>query len=295
MQGILQYPGSKRTLAPKVAQILGRNGPPEVYAEPFLGSGAVFFEAQRSWGASVRCVLSDACGPLMNVWGAIQSDPQGVAEALREILSQDVTEDYYNHQRALFNGRERLGPFGDSFTVRAARALWLNKACFNGLWRFSARSGFNVPWGKRSTVRGLPSLANLRALSSALEGVFLKSGHWREVLPRLQGSREGAYTGIYLDPPYTPSDTSAAKKAFVSYGAPGPAWTFADTIALVEWCEARARFGGLRVVLSYLDDPLLVPVLQTGGWTVEYVEMPRTISRNGAERKPVREILATLG
>jgi len=284
----LKYPGSKRTLAPRVVEILGRDGPPDIYVEPFLGSGAVFLEARRSWGTAVRYELSDACEPLVDVWRALRDDPQGVSDALGTMLSKDATEAYYLQQRRLYNLCTGV------WAPQAARALWLNKACFNGLWRFNRRGGFNVPWGKKATVGGLPSAVDILEVSRTLEGVDLS---WREVPADLAGmwAEWGQKVAIYLDPPYAPSDTAAAKKAFVSYGAPGPAWAFKDTVALVEWCEARVRAGGVRVVLSYMDDPLLVPVLQTGGWVVEYPTMPRTISRDGDGRKPVREILATLG
>jgi len=289
LKPFLKYPGSKRTLAPRAVEILGRDGPPDVYVEPFLGSGAVFLEARRSWGRNTYYDLSDACAPLIDVWRAIRADPRGVSEALGAMWSKDVTEAYYLQQRRLYNlctGVE---------AAHAARALWLNKACFNGLWRFNRAGDFNVPWGKKATVGGLPTEADLWEVSGALNGVPLRA----EGIGDLTGIDGWFYAGpkgaIYLDPPYAPSCPAAAKKAFVSYGAPGPAWTFKDTVALVECCEARVRAGGVRVVLSYMDDPLLVPVLQTGGWVVEYPTMPRTISRDGDGRKPVREILATLG
>lgn len=290
MKPVLKYPGSKRLPALRVVELLGQNGPPDVYLEPFLGSGAVFFEAQRCWGTSVHYELSDACYPLISLWRALRGNPLGVSEALSTILSQDVTEDYYLRQRVLFNTGE------GGLLWRAARALWLNKACFNGLWRFNKYGMFNVPWNKRPTVGGLPTASDLLEVSEALKGVGLGLDSWVTALKGVElWPLAGHKVAIYLDPPYAPSDKTAAKKAFVSYGAPGPAWTFADTITLVERCEQLAKSGGVRVVLSYMDDPLLVPVLQTGGWNVEYPTMPRTISRNGDGRKPVREILASLG
>lgn len=290
MKPFLKYPGSKRTLAARVVEILGCDGPPDIYAEPFLGSGAAFFEARRSWGPSTYYDLSDACAPLIDVWRSIQRDPRGVADALGAMLSKDVTEDYYLQQRRLYN----LCTGVDA--SHAARAIWLNRACFNGLWRFNQRGAFNVPWGKKATVGGLPSAADIWEVSVALNGAPIRAVGIEDLTAPGGWPFEDCRVCVYLDPPYTPSDKAAAKKAFVSYGAPGPAWTFADTIALVEWCEARVKAApGVRVVLSYMDDPLLVSVLQTGGWTVEYPTMPRTISRDGDGRKSVREILATLG
>lgn len=277
----LQYPGGKRALADRVLNLLAPDGrAPTVVYEPFLGAGAVSLAALERW-PGVRCVGSDASGPLVEVWQSVLQEPALVAAELAVLCAEPCTEAAYYELRAEYNAG------GIPRHVKAALAIYLNRAGFNGLWRFNRRGELNVPWGKRLTV-AVPDLREWGHLGRG--GVFtVVRRSYADVGP------VGPGDAVYLDPPYAPPANSDRPAPFTAYGAPdaGP-WTMAHTFAVVDWATDAAGQGA-RVVLSHTEAPELNEKLLDLGWTIETLDVKRTISRNGATRAPVREILATIG
>lgn len=177
-----------------------------VYLEPFVGSGAILFWILANFPNLKKAVINDVNGDLINTYKAIAGQPKELISIL-EILQREYYELeknpeqkklYYYQKRELYNSR-REGRIGQS-----ALFIFLNRTCFNGLYRVNRNNEFNVPIGsyKRPTIC---DKANLLAVSEALQKVEIFCGDFEEVLPFAESN-----SLFYLDPPYKPlSETSS--------------------------------------------------------------------------------------
>lgn len=235
------------------------------YHEPFLGGGAVFFHLDPQ-----HARLSDGNPRLIQTWQVIQSAPEALMREVARLRSQHSRAWYYRC-RDRFNA-EDVEPL-----ERAALMLYLNKTCFNGLYRENRKGGFNVPFGQYRN----PTIADvdqLRAVSRRLQGVELAHADFREVLNH---ARSGDF--VYFDPPYVPISQTAA---FTSYLGAG----FDDGLqrTLADAFDELAR-RGCHVMLSNSDCAMVRELYRA--WRVETVLAPRSISRDGANRSGVSEVV----
>src|SRR3989440_10115336 len=127
----LKWVGGKTSLLPELLKHVP--GPLRRYHEPFVGGGALFFAV-----APRRAVLSDANGELIHCWRQVRDDAHGVLDALAAHV----------YERARFEAVRALDPLRLPAAQRAARFIYLNKTCFNGLWRVNRAGRFNVPVGR---------------------------------------------------------------------------------------------------------------------------------------------------
>lgn len=162
------------------------------YIEPFLGSGAVFFAL-----APKKALLSDLNEELINVYRVIRDQPAELSSALRRHARLHSSEYYYQVRK----GRPR------SPLSCAARTIYLNRTCWNGLYRVNKMGQFNVPIGTKSSV--VLESDDFAALSAVLEGVDLRSSDFEEILGE---AREGDFA--FVDPPYTVAHNN---NGFVKY------------------------------------------------------------------------------
>ena len=277
MKPFLKYPGGKAALAERILDTLDvREG--TVLVEPFLGAGAVALAALDR-GATV--LASDLSLPLVRTWAGVLDYGPDVLAAIADLEVLDLTDAVYRDIRATFN----VGLYTPG---HAAYAIYLNRACFNGLWRFNADGDFNVPWGKKSKVTVAESAKDTIKGLWAWKLAGMINVVWASAFEAVDDAPPGAV--VYLDPPYVPSKRDPKRPAFTAYGVGSePLWTFDDTLHLVD----VVRDVGRRCVLSYSADPVLVQHLTATGWHVEHLDVKRTISRDGDGRKPAREILAS--
>lgn len=278
----VRWPGGKwpmlAKLAPYFAAITG------AYHEPCAGSGAVFFAL---FGASlIRAAhLGDANASLVNLylvirdnlaeflgWLAEHAVRHSEAEAAR-LAGKPTSEHYYYRARAAFN-EAKMTP-----VEQAATALYLNKTCFNGLWRVSSRTGhFNTPLGDVKNPRILDEV-NLRACSTALQGVEIRCEDFSAVLGRAQPGDL-----VYLDPPYVPASETAK---FANYTAAG--FGAADHARMAE-VAATLKARGVHVVVSNSDTPLVRQLYATGFELIP-VMAPRAMAARASSRGPVQELV----
>jgi DNA adenine methylase len=193
------------------------------------------------------------------------------AEAARA-MGKPKGEHYY------YEVREQLRS-GKMTPVQAAAAfIYLNKTCFNGLWRVNAAGHFNVPLGEYKNPL-ICDERNLRACRDALQGIEIRHEDFAAVLGR---AHEGDV--VYFDPPYAP--TSATSK-FANYTANG--FGKSDHARMAKVATAlKAR--GVRVVISNSDTPL-VRELYADGFTVAPVMAPRSMAARGCSRGAVQELV----
>jgi len=236
------------------------------YVEPFVGSGAVFFDVRRRLAPSA-VVLSDTNAELVNAWIAIRDEVAGVIRHLADHEKRHAKSHYY----------EVRAKTPRSCAARAARLVYLNRTCFNGLYRVNSKGQFNVPLGRYANPRILDR-ENLLSVHEALRGVDLGVRHFRETVNR---ARAGDF--VYIDPPYHPLSSTAH---FTSYT--DASFGEEDQRELGRIFDALTR-RGCRVMLSNSDTPLVREIYG------EHRRFPvlarRSINSKGDRRGKIRELV----
>ena len=178
---ILKWAGGKAQLIRELRACLPKHF--GRYVEPFLGGGALFFDLGVPGG-----LVADSNPELINFYEAVRDDPDGLLSVLRHMV---ISKEEFYRWRA-------VEPESLDKSVRAARFLYLNKTCYNGLHRVNKRGQFNTPFGGRTDVRIVDS-ANLRRACAILRTAEMRCADFADVLA---STRSGDF--VYLDPPYLP-------------------------------------------------------------------------------------------
>lgn len=267
----VKWLGGKSRMAKRVLERL-----PEkcgTYFEPLVGGGAVFLEMAKA-GRFKRAVLSDTNRELMNVWRVVQSDPRALIKELRKRR--------YTYDKAVFLRIREEDPDGMDPVRMAARTVYLNKTCFNGLYRVNSDGKFNTPFGRYKDPV-ICDAENIRAVSELLQdGVEILEQDFRRAV-----SSAGRGDAVYFDPPYIPiSDTSN----FDKYTASGFGPEKHEAL-----CEIFASLAaeGVRVVLSNSSAPDSLRLY--GKFDHERLVGSRSVGGPAEYRNPVEEILVYAG
>lgn len=262
----LKWAGGKRQLLPEI-----RKHVPETfgrYFEPFLGGGAVFFDLHASGRIRSDAYLGDVNADLVTVYRIVRSDTDRLVAALRAHARKHSTEHYY-----AVRGQKVVS----GTLTAAARTIYLNRTCFNGLYRVNRKGEFNVPIGKYTnpTVCDEP---NLRACARALEVAGVANEDFASVVVV---ARAGDF--VYFDPPYLPVSETGNFTAFTAAG-----FGMHDQERLAA-CARRLKEGGVRVLLSNADLPAVRKIYD--GFELRRVTARRNINSKGGGRGDVGELL----
>jgi DNA adenine methylase len=248
----------------------------EGYSEPFIGGGAVFFHLKHRF-PQMRAFLRDNNEELINTYRAVRDFPRELMQRLDEhlLLYRADRERYYY----LVRSHHHLPQ--DHTVERAARVIFLNKTCFNGLWRVNRRGEFNVPIGSHKNP-ALYDRDNLLAASAALRDVELDVQDFRDTLNETQ-----AGDFAYIDPPYVPLSATAS---FTSYTK--------EDFGADEQLELAAVFADaacrrVRVMLSNSDTPFVRKLYSD--FEIHTVQARRAINRDGAKRGAISEVVVCAG
>jgi len=278
LKPLLKWAGGKHKVAVRIAGAF--DGPcAGTYYEPFLGGASVYLHL-RAQGLIERAVLADANGRLIGMYQALQRDVDGVIAALRslpEFYGEPWPEAYYAVRDGFNEGGESA--------LQAARLLWLNRACFNGLYRENRKGRFNVPVGRHASV-SLHREEHLREVGGALRGVELLHASFEQLV-----DEAGPADFVYCDPPYVPASASAK---FTDYARAG--FDLDDQRRLAESARAAAERGAV-VVLSNHDVPVVHEELYraSDGFTlVERFGVRRSIGCDAATRGNAKELLVRI-
>ncbi len=237
------------------------------YVEPFLGGGAVYCHLQPK-----DALLSDSNAALIEVYWVVQQQAEALITALKEMQPHVLEPDYYYAQRA-------ADPTALSPVARAARFIYLNKTCYNGLYRVNRRGQFNVPFGHYKRPPRLCDDDNLRAVCALLQGADLRHVDFETVL-----AETGAGDFVYLDPPYDPLSATAY---FTSYTAASFGRGEQERLAAT-FRAADAR--GAQLLLNNSDTPFIRQLYP--GYRIEAVEgLMRAINSDPTKRKGVTELV----
>jgi len=265
---VLKWAGGKGRL---LGELLGRlpddfHSRDAAYHEPFIGGGALFF-ALAGQGRIGQARLSDANPSLIDVYLALRDCVDEVIAVLREHIHD---RDYYYQVRA-------LRPETLSLPERAARVIYLNKTCYNGLYRENRKGEFNVPFGryKNPTICDEP---NLRAASRALQGVDISNRPFTSILDYAQ-----AGDFVYFDPPYHPLSPTANFTAYNRHGF-GP-----DDQRHLRDVFAALGDRGVRAMLSNSDTPFIRDLY--AGFRIDQVFVARAVNSKASGRGKVAEVI----
>ncbi len=282
----LKWAGGKTQLLPEIEKRIpfSRNES-FTYIEPFVGSGAVFFWMLNNFPNIEKVVINDFNNDLVNVYQQIRTNVEAIISYLENWqneyhkidANQDLKKAYYYEKRKLFNSRK------SDKIVQAALLIFLNKTCYNGLYRVNKSNEFNVPIGSYQRPM-IADVDNLRTIASGLQRVVVRSVDFEQILDDCDEK-----TFIYFDPPYKPLN---ATSSFNSYSMQ----QFNDTeqLRLKEFCDVLHKEGH-KWLLSNSD-----PVDEKGvhffdelyrDYTVERIRASRNINSKGYRRGKLNELL----
>jgi DNA adenine methylase len=272
-QPFLRWAGGKRQLLPVIHASLPKDFSPTEHRffEPFLGGGAMMFSLHNLFGnppSQGRIIVNDINPDLVNVYLTLKNDCESLVMLLRELSQKKSEKSYY-----------KIRSWAPQLPVeRAARMIYLNRTCFNGLYRVNRSGDFNVPWGKLKNPK-ICDAELLHAVSEWLRTVEIRNSGFAA---SVEDAREGDL--VYLDPPYLPlSPTSKFSRYSVD-----------DFLALDHYALAGVIQGlsarGVRVVLSNSNTPLTVAIYRSVV-NLRKLNVTRSISAKTSSRGTVEEVL----
>lgn len=274
---IIKWAGGKSRLLPEITKRM-----PEHYGryfEPFAGGAALFFDQ-----APQSAVLSDTNADLTTLYRELRDNVEGVIRRLRVHKRLHAerprgTKSYYYDIRNRWNDSSIVWKSPE----RAAAFIYLNKTCFNGLWRVNRAGEFNVPIGDYDN----PSIcmtSKLRLASKLLARADIRTDCYDKAI---RDAKRGDF--IYFDPPYDPiSETSN----FTKYGADG--FTRADQTELATVARAFAD-RGVHVMLSNNNTPFIRKLYRDLEFKISRVTCKRSINSDITKRASITELLMSAG
>ena len=235
------------------------------YYEPFLGGGAVFFYLQPS-----KAVLTDINADLILTYRCVRDNLEDLISLLQKHKQRHNLEYYYNVRN------DHCG----TDLEKAARFIYLNKTCFNGLYRVNSQGKFNVPVGKYKNP-GICQEEVLKVASVALKKVEIKQANFEEVLNYATDTNDF----VYFDPPYYPLNHTSN---FTAY----------SNVCFDENQQIKLRNifiklvdKGVKVMLSNSDCPFIRDLYS--GFNIHTISAARSINSNGQKRGKINELLVT--
>ena len=270
MEPFVKWAGGKRQLLDKIWERTPNNY--ETYFEPFVGGGAVLFHLKPK-----KAVINDTNEQLINVYVQLQRDPRAVIKKIRHLDRVTCDQEYYNSMRAEYN--EKIAEH-ELDADCAAYMIWINKHCFNGLYRVNGKGLFNVPWNKKKTGSSMDEV-NLVSIGHYLQNsdVTILCKDFEEAC---KGITEKDF--IYFDSPYIPVSETAS---FTDYTKDG--FTYEDHVRLSKLYK-YLNDKGVRAMLSNHDVDLVYELYD--GFKIERLDVKRMINSD-AKKRTGKEVIIT--
>ncbi len=262
----LKWVGGKRQLMPAINELLPNKF--STYYEPFVGGGAVLFELQPK-----KAIINDFNTELINTYIVIKENPEELIEDLKTHINE---ANYFYDIRAL----DRHDAFENLSNIkRASRVIYLNKTCYNGLYRVNNSGEFNTPFGKYKN----PNIVNdvtIRAVSKYLNSNDIKIIN-KDFESSLKNIRKGAF--VYFDPPYDPISKSSNFTGYVQGG-----FDITEQIRLKNLCD-KLDSKGVKFLLSNSATKLILDLYSE--YNITFVKANRAINSDSSKRGEVEEVL----
>ncbi len=242
----------------------------ETYLEPFVGGGAVLFYVLQNY-APKKVVISDINEELINCYEVIRDNVEGVIKSLKEHKNKHNKEYYYKIRS--------LDPKNLSKIEKASRTIYLNKTCFNGLYRVNSKGQFNVPIGSYKNPK-IVYEKELRLISKMLKNVDIK-------LMSFEGALDYAKKDcfVYLDPPYHPLKKG---KSFTTYTKENFLEKEQEKLAEV-FNELERK--GCKIMLSNSDTKFIKRLYKN--YSIDLVNANRMINCDATKRGKISEVVIT--
>lgn len=264
----LKWVGGKRQLMPTIVAHLPNNIQSLNYIEPFIGGGAVLFHLQPK-----KAIINDFNIELINTYEVIKNN---VDELIIDLKKHENESVYFYNLRSL----DRTIEFQNLTLVqRASRIIYLNKTCFNGLYRVNNAGEFNAPFGRYKN----PNIVNeptLKAVSKYLNSneITIQKGDYSKILDQADKN-----SFVYLDPPYHPLSESSNFTGYIQGG-----WGEKEQIDLKNACD-KLNKKGVKFLLSNSSANFIKDLYKD--YNISIVKANRSINSNGADRGEIDEVL----
>ena len=265
---IVKWVGGKRQLLNEIEKYIPKY---TTYYEPFVGGGALLFHLQPK-----KAVINDINSELMNLYQVIKDN---VEELIKDLAKHKNEADYFYDIREWDRDKEKYS--GLSNIEKASRIIYLNKTCYNGLFRVNQQGEFNTPFGHYKN----PNIVNdavLRAVSIYFNksDIVFKCGDFEEAV---KGIRKGSF--VYFDPPYDPVSNSAN---FTGYDKGG--FNQNEQTKLKALCD-KLDDKGVKFLLSNSATSFIFDLYNDRGYKIEIVKAKRAINSQADKRGEVSEVL----
>ena len=284
----LKWAGGKTQLLPTIDSFLPESFGREkniTYIEPFIGGGAMLFFMLQKYPNIKKAIINDINPHLVKTYTVIRDNPYSLIDTLNELQEKFRTSGDFEAQKEFFlDIRSRFNQKVYTDIDEAAYMIFLNRTCFNGLYRENSKGGFNVPFGKYSN----PTICDetlLIADSELLQRVEILNGDFSNTSAYVDG-----YTFFYFDPPYRPLDATSSFNSYVKE-------TFDDNeqIRLKEFYSTLSEEGCFEILSNSdckgrnEDDIFFDELYQD--FYIERVYAKRSINANASKRGTLTELL----
>jgi len=273
MEPILKWAGGKRQLLDELHTIIT----PELlkghrYFEPFIGGGSLAFSLEHN-----DTSINDYNNELINVYNMIKNYPKELINELKKHQKKH-SKDYFYMIRRLDRETKKYSKLSD--VQRAARVIYLNKTCYNGLYRVNSSGYYNVPIGRSSQAPDIVMEDKINQLSEFLnrEGIHITCGDFENAVAN---ACEGDV--IYFDPPYDYEEDGF--KAYVKIG-----FNHDDLIRLRNLCDELVN-KGCKVIISNNDTSFVRECFNKEYYQIREVETKRYINCDGKNRVKAKEVI----
>lgn len=261
----LKWAGGKRRILNDLVKLMPAKF--DSYFEPFLGGGAAFFFIKEVFNPK-KIVISDINEDLILTYKAVRDFPEELIKNLK-YFKKNNSSDFFYKVRSKFNLKKFIG------VKRCAAFIYLNKTCYNGLFRVNSKNEFNVPYGKYNNPE-IFSKENILYASKLLKRVIIKHQDYRKIVKDVSS---GSF--VYLDPCYDP----IKRTSFVSYTPKN--FSDSDRVFLADFVH-KLKEKGADVLLSNND---LVAVRELyPNFFIDEIFAPRSIGSRASDRKKVMEL-----
>lgn len=266
---LLKWAGGKRQLVREIISLVPTDF--SVYVEPFIGGGAILFELQPE-----RAVINDFNFELINVYSVVKNNPSVLIDLL-EKHRRNHSKDYYYDIRELDRDIENYQLLSNE--QRAARIIYLNKTCYNGLFRVNSSGQYNTPYGRYKNPN-IVDKKTIEAISNyfGANDVEMMSGDFSAVLRRLD-----ANSFVYLDPPYVPLSSGSSFTGYTELG-----FDEREQKRLKKECDKMDN-KGIRFLQSNSDTPFIRELYKD--YNIVTIQSRRAINSIGDRRGDVNEVL----
>lgn len=264
---ILKWVGGKRQLLPQIKKFI----PDKVtkYYEPFFGGGALLFDIQPK-----KAIVNDVNTELINFYKIVRDDIDGLVKDLKKHKN---TSEYFYDLRALDRDKKAYSKLTN--IQKASRIHFLNKTCYNGLFRVNNAGQFNAPYGKYKN----PNIVNessLRAVSRYFNDANIELRN-TDFENSIKGIRKGCF--VYFDPPYDPISDSASFTGYVKGG-----FGKSEQVRLKKLCD-KLNARGIKFLLSNSSTDFIHDLYKE--YKIDFVSARRLINSDSKKRGGVNEVL----